>query len=356
MSDWTHNTTIPELAAWLTERISINPRVAVLTHAKPDGDALGSTAALVRTLNTIGADAHAYYTGSCPPWTARLLGDTPHTPLANNTQPEGDFGAIVVCDTGSWSQLNHLDAFVRPHHAITAVIDHHLRGDGDMAPRRLIETHSAAACQPVGRLCAHLAGLTPSKLPVETASLLYLGLATDTGWFRFSSVTPDTLRLAADLLETGVDQPTLYAIVMQRDRPARLTLMARALTSATFEAGGEFVVMRLTNEDMQEARGTPDDTGGFADLALSITSVRATALVTEVEGEPVVKASLRSKPGPGMVNVSNVAARMGGGGHANAAGVKQTATLDQAVENIINAYHHEREQNQERQQSPEPTA
>lgn len=343
MSEWKTNSQIDDIAAWLTERIQVNPRVAVLTHAKPDGDALGSTGALVRTLNQLGAEATAYYTGSCPPWTETLLGDTPRSLLANHDPaPSGEYGAVVVCDTGSWSQIGELSEFVKSQRENTAVIDHHLRGDAEVAPRLVIHTTAAAACEPVAELCAALTSTEPSKLPVKTATLLYTGLATDTGWFRFSSVTPTTLRLAANLLETGVDQPSLYAMIMQRDRPARLKLMAKALSSATFEADGEFVVLRITTQDMLDAHGSHDDTGGFADLALSITSVRATALVTEVEGEPIVKASLRSKPGEKMVNVSNVAASLGGGGHANAAGVKQQTSIDQAVANIVAAYEQER--------------
>ncbi|MEO0512903.1 MAG: DHH family phosphoesterase [Planctomycetota bacterium] len=342
MSEWTPTTTAEEVAARLRDA----GRVAVLTHAKPDGDALGSTGALVRSLNVDGARATAFYVGAMPLFSDALLGDTSHQHLTGGAVPEGEFDAVVVCDTGSWGQLDALGDWVRGRADRTVVIDHHLQGDGEMSGSRLLETHAAAVCEPVADVCAAVLSRSMNGLPKEIATLLYLGIATDTGWFRFSSVTPRTLRTVADLVEAGADTVSVLSAVTQRDRPARLRAMARALASATFECGGELVVMRLTVEDIRAAKAGPEDLGGMQDAAMSIGSVRAVAIFVEVEspaGEgPLVKASLRSKPGEGMVDVSRVAGSLGGGGHANAAGVKQRVGMDEAVGNVLVAFERER--------------
>lgn len=350
MSEWISNATVSDAVAWFDGR----ERIALVTHAKPDGDALGSTSALVRTLRTRGVDATAYYCGPMPTWAGEVLEGVPSEHLAGGSLPTGEFDGVVVCDTGSWGQIDPLHDWVRERHDRCLVVDHHLRGDGEMSPLRLIDTKAAAVCEPVAHICAGLLGVGPASLDRATAGALYTGLATDTGWFRFSNVTPETLRLVASLLEAGADAAKIYAMVMQQDRPARLRLMAKAFSSATFEFGGEFVVMRLTAADIHEAKGGPEDTGGFADPALAIASVRAVCVLTEVEGSgggsggangggALVKASLRSKPGAGMINVSDLAASLGGGGHANAAGVKQRCGMDEAVANILAAYERVRE-------------
>lgn len=341
MSGWTSNTD----AAGVVARLRAASRVAVVTHAKPDGDAMGSVGALVATLRSIGTDATGYFVGAMPLFAEDFAPMFPHVHLDAGRLPAGEFDTVVVCDTGSWGQLDALADWVRERSDRTVVIDHHLRGDGDVGPTRWIDTSAAAVCEPIAELCAGLADTPITRLPADVATLLYLGLSTDTGFFKYSSVTPRTFRIAADVREAGADTTLVLQSVTQRDRPARLAAMARALASATFEFGGELCVMRLTAQDIHAAKAGPEDLSGIQDVAMSIGSVRAVAIFTEVEGqpEPLIKASLRSKPGDGMVNVSNVTASLGGGGHANAAGLKQkNVSMDQAVANVLKAYKAER--------------
>jgi phosphoesterase RecJ-like protein len=117
---------------------------------------------------------------------------------------------VVIVDTGSWSQLHDYRPWIDAQHDKTALIDHHLSGNAEVSPRRLIDTGAAAACEIVAGLCVPLLGPGFARdLPREVAEPLYLGLATDTGWFRHSNVTPAVMRLAADLLEAGVDHERL---------------------------------------------------------------------------------------------------------------------------------------------------
>ncbi len=340
MTDWTTTTNIADLAQWLSEGTSI----AVLTHARPDGDAIGSTTAIARALNkaTNTKRARIYYTGGMPRWADHILQDTPHTHLDRSSElSEFNPDRILVVDTGSWSQLDALADLVKDRAAITAIVDHHLSGNPDIAERRILATHAAAACEPIAELCQRILALDkPSDLPESIARPLYLGLATDTGWFKYSNVKPSTLRLAACLIEAGVDHAALHVLIELNEAPARLRVVARALSSLELLDRERIAIMTLTTEDIHNAHAGPSDTGGLSNYALSIGTVRVAATITQVETadpEPAAKISMRSKPGPHMVDVNEVAKKLGGGGHANAAGARLACSVQEAKARLVKA-------------------
>ncbi|MEM8758174.1 MAG: DHHA1 domain-containing protein [Planctomycetota bacterium] len=248
---------------------------------------------------------------------------------------------VVVVDTGTWSQLDELAEFVRNAAGRVAVVDHHLRGDPEMSDMRLLETSAAAACEPVADICQAVLGLEkPSELPTDIATLVYLGLATDTGWFRHSNVKPSTLRLAACLIEAGVKHAELFSSVEQSEKPARLKIIAAVLGSLELLDRERIAIMTLRTADIHAAHAGPEDTGGLADHGLRIQTVRVSATITEVEtggGPPRSKISMRSKPGPKMIDVNEVAATLGGGGHANAAGARLDCSVDEARARLVKA-------------------
>jgi len=336
---WRTNSSLAEIA----DRLRSSDRVALATHARPDGDAVGSTLALARTLAAMGRKAMPIYNG---PWPHRF------DPLVGRTQTVrsglvGEGGspplgwepdAIVVTDTGSWGQLSELRAWLAPRRAKTMVIDHHLHGDAEVAALRVIETGAAAVCEPVSELCVDLLGANgASDLPPEIAEACYVGLATDTGWFRHSNVRPGTLRRAADLLDAGADHTRLFEMVEHNDGPQRVLLMGRAIHSLELHADGRIALMSISQEDMKACGGDQEDAGGMNDLAMQIGTVRVSAMLTELE-PGLTKISLRSKapvlPEHRRINVNEVARRHGGGGHAQAAGLKLHMPLKEASDLI----------------------
>lgn len=348
-ADWTSTDSISDLARWLTAPRSI----VTLTHVKPDGDAVGSSIALVRALNIaaggsgsgfsgVASRAEAWFAGPTPMWLGAITGQTKTRLIAGPESIPGsaDPDAVVIVDTGSWSQLEPFKAWIADRPERCAIIDHHLRGDADVAPRRHIDTSAAAACQIVAALCVKLLRVESiAKLPLEVAEPLYLGIATDTGWFRHSNVTPAVLRVAADLLEAGVNHEALLERIEFTERPSRMKLLARALNSITYHCGGRVAIMHLDKRDFDATNAAPGESGGFLDLVRSVEAVRVAALLTEVtEGvHPVTKISLRSKGGPGMVDVNKVASVLGGGGHAQAAGARVAANLSETKARLLDA-------------------
>jgi phosphoesterase RecJ-like protein len=338
MSDWTASTTLTQLAAWLRTRT----RVVVLTHVKPDGDAIGSTLAVVRALLKAGIDARAWFGGPMPDFYPGVLAGTPAHVLDKYGLPHEEPDGVLIVDTGSWSQLEPFAEWLKERAANTAIVDHHVHGDADITTRRAISTESAAAAQPVGEVCRLLLRL-PSldQLPREIAEPLYLGLATDTGWFRHSNVTPAVMRMAADLIAAGTDHARLYSLVQQQDKMARIRLMARALASLEELDGGRVALMTVTQKVFHDCHASANDTGGFVDVPLTVAAVMVSVLVTESYSGPhdtqITKVSFRAKEGDGAVDVNEIARKLGGGGHVRAAGAKMSLPLAEAKKRVIEA-------------------
>jgi phosphoesterase RecJ-like protein len=344
---WSSNATIPELADWLSSR----RQVVVLAHSKPDGDAVGSSLAAARALAHVigprGGAVTPWYCGPLPPWIDPIAAPTRYKHISDHQAAEpapGEFepDAILIVDTGTWPQLEEVKPWLSTRGDRAAIIDHHLQGDPAMARRRVVATAAAAVCEPVAELCRLLLGLARyEQLPVEIAEPLYLGIATDTGWFRHSNVRPETLRLAAALLEAGVDHARLYALSDQQDRESRVRILARALASLQLFDHGRIGIIRVTNKDFHETKAEPGDSGGFTDPVLKIGSVQVAVALTETFPKPgagpMTKVSMRSKEGPGAVDVSLISQQLGGGGHARAAGAKVHATLEETQRRILEA-------------------
>jgi bifunctional oligoribonuclease and PAP phosphatase NrnA len=328
-----------ELAAWVGKA----RRVTITTHSKPDGDAVGATLALARAVDRAGGESEIVYAG---PWPARfdpvVASDRPvriESEISERDKRLSEPDAVMVLDTGSWGQLREIAPWLRSRRDKAAIIDHHRAGAADVAPRRLIDPEACAACELVADVCVRLLGLdSPARLPAEIAEPLYLGVASDTGWFRHANTTPAALRLASDLLAAGVDHPRLYQRVEQGDRAERLRLIARALTSLELHEEGRVAVSSITKKDFEATGGTQGDTGGFAEIPMSIGSVRVSAALTEVDGE--IRVSLRSKSADGahgLVDVNAVASALGGGGHIQAAGARLTGSVESARQRVLQA-------------------
>lgn len=338
-TDYASNTSIAQAAKWLT---GTGP-VAITTHFKPDGDAVGSSLALARTLTRIdpARPVELWYAGALPDFLAEIAGDTPTRHLDTNPPTEADHpDTLVIVDTGSWSQLEFVRDAVTGRSDRTLIIDHHLRGDAAIADRRIVDTTAPAAAQIIAHLCCQLLDLPPNKLPVEIATPLYLGIATDTGWFRHSNTTPTMFRLVADLLEAGVTSTDLYRLIEQRDRVSRLRLFGRALSKLEMHTNNSVALVMLDEQDFKDTNGTSGDTGGFADRMLAVESVQVAVVLTESKdhtGAPVTKISFRSKPGPDEIDVNRVAGTLGGGGHARAAGARLPKSLTETRDAVLAA-------------------
>jgi phosphoesterase RecJ-like protein len=169
------------------------------------------------------------------------------------------------------------------------------------------------------------------------AEALYLGLATDTGWFRFPNARAAEFALASRLLAAGVDKDAMYQQIEQSSRAGRVLIQGRALSSLAFAARGAIAIMRLRASDFAETGAEMEESSGVVNMPMEVAAVRASVLAVEDSANGVIKLSFRSKPaGPDgvFVDVNELAARFGGGGHVHAAGARQKGTLEEVVARV----------------------
>src|SRR4029078_8896721 len=163
---------------------------------------------------------------------------------------------------------------------------------------------------------------------------LYVAIASDTGWFQFSNTRPFTMRLAATVIEVGVDNDSLDQHLYQKERPQRILLQTRALQSLELLADGKLAVMTIRKQDFADTGAHVHDTETLINIPLQIRTVEVPLLFTDPpEGGPI-RVSLRSK---GSVDVAKFAEQFGAGGHARASGMKLSPSLAAAHTRVVAA-------------------
>ena len=321
----------------MIDALSACRRVLLTTHARPDADALGTTAAMALGLKKKGIDAECLVLTKMP-WKYAFLYDESgvrHHNLTDGADPEkllADKDALLVCDTGTWSQLEGIRPAVEAFAGKKLVLDHHQTQE-DWADLKLVDTTAGAAAE-VAMLLLRKWGV---EIDPPLATVLYAAMATDTGWFAFSNTTPRTMRLAADCMEAGADVDRLYQRLYQGERVERMRLHARGYDSLQLLADGRVAVTSVTKRDFQETRAGMPATEDLINWPMAIGTVQASIFLAEDPDAPdglPTKISLRSKGG---IDVAALAQTLGGGGHARAAGARLDLPMDEAREKVIAA-------------------
>ena len=308
--------------------------VLVTTHVKPDGDAVGTAAAMAMGLRKMGIAAEVLLLSHAPRKHAFVFSENAivlHD--AEKGWPAGldlsRFDTLLVVDTGTWSQLPGLKEKLAGWNGPKLVIDHHLTQES-WADRKLVMTDAAAA----GEIVAELLDRWGIPLDKPMAAALYLAIVTDTGWFQFSNTRPYTLRLAARLMEYGVDTDRMYQSIYQNERSQRLALQTQAQQSLELLEGGRLAVMRIARDDFARTGASVGETEQLINIPLQVASVEVSVLLVEQPDGGPIRVSLRSK---GTVDVSRFAEGFGGGGHARAAGLKMSGPLADVERKIVEA-------------------
>ncbi|MCI0363974.1 MAG: DHH family phosphoesterase [Phycisphaerales bacterium] len=323
----------------MAQRILASQRPVVTTHTKPDGDAIGSTLALTRALAAKGKRPQLLLMGPIEASLKTIIGSTPFSLVEDSLPGDQDLELIVVADTGSWNQVEPIAAWLKKHHSNVIGIDHHSRGDSDVASMRLVDPKAVSTTMMLVPL------LEAMKCPLTggvdgVAEPLFVGLATDSGWFRYGNAGPDAFALAARLLQCGVDKSRLYQILEETYGPQRLSLEARALASLEYAKNGSVAIQMLKPGDFQAAGASLEDLTGLVNTPMTVGSVRVSILLAQ-HADGVTKISFRSKPAPpgapasDFCDVNALAGRFGGGGHVHAAGARLKLSADEAKKKVL---------------------
>lgn len=302
----------------------------VLTsHMRPDCDAIGSELGLALALRSLGKDVRIVNGDAVPPHIGFIdpLGDVRvlgHDVAADDLACD----ILVVLDTSAWGQLGPMAEVVRHTAARRIVIDHHVSED-DLGATMFKDT----TAESTGRLVLQAVDALGVAVSAEIAAALFAAIATDTGWFRFSSVNEATFAAVARLVAAGAQPHVVFAALYEQNSLGRLRLQGRILTNVASHLGGRLLSTAITRADLQAVGAEPTDTEDVINRLLGVAGVEAALLFLEL-GPGETKVSLRSRSG---VDVRAIAERFGGGGHRAAAGVRFPGPLAEAEPAVLHA-------------------
>ena len=298
------------------EIIKKSQNVVITAHENPDGDAVGSCLALMHYLNSLGKNANVVIDDDIPANYAIVPG------AQSIERPEAiaeNVDLLVVLDS-SLDRIGKVEEKCKG--AVVLNLDHHVSNDGK-AEYVYVDSKRAAAAEIVFELFE----LLNAKISEEMAAALYTGLATDTGFFKYSNTTPYTMRAAADCIAAGA-KPNIISEALEAKPFEVVKGMAAAMQTIEIVQGGKIAGMYLNRETMK----TIDSTEGFIDFVRIIDGVDVAVLIKNVD-DKLCRVSMRSKG----FDVNKIAMSLGGGGHVRAAGCTLHCDLPEAKEQVLTA-------------------
>ncbi len=301
-------------------------RIAVIGHARPDGDCIGSQVALARVLAARGLDVVCVNPDPVPRRLTFLTTGMKFLRTDDVVNAPDDRVAIFV-DCADHARAGERLKVRYP--SPVAVIDHHLSNVG-FGTVNLVDSASAATCE-------ILAGVffdNDLSVDAQAAQALYTGILTDTGQFRFNSTSRRCFVLAGELVARGAQPSVAGYELYERETEGKLRLLQHFLASLRLECGGRVCVGKLARGIFESTGTNAEDTEGLVDYARSIEGVDIGALIEE-KSDGTVKASLRAKEPAYRVDL--VAAQFNGGGHACAAGLNLKSGAENFYERLVAA-------------------
>lgn len=314
----------------LVEIIRQRSRFIITSHLRGDCDAIGSEVALAHLLESLGKQV-AIVNGDEVPEHIAFMDPDRRIGVVGATAPIEalrGFEVLIVVDTSAWLQLGRMAEVVRNFAGVRVVIDHHVSEDDMQAV--VFKDDKAEA---TGRLILQLAGALGVKITPQIAEPLFAAIATDTGWFRFSSVTADTFTALAKLTAAGACPGKTFAQLFEQHSLPRLHLRGRMLDHVRPDCQGRLLWTCVTAQDFRETGAQKTDTEDAINMLLTVKGVETAVLFVELEPK-VTKVSLRSRSN---FDVNAVANKFGGGGHRAAAGVSYPGPMADAQQAILDA-------------------
>ena len=281
--------------------------VAVVGHARPDGDCIGSQVALARVLRAVGHETICVNFNAVPRRLAFVARGENF--ITSDEVDDRNYDVIYVdCADQDRPGAKLRERFPN----VLGNVDHHVSNTA-YATHDCVASSAAATCEILGSF------FIDENLPIDaqTAQALYAGIITDTGQFRFSSTSHTTFKISAELMAHGADPAEAGYELYEREPAGKMQLLQRFLASFEMHAGGRICLGSIGRGVFEATETGAEDTEGLVDYARAIEGVEIGGLIEEREGS--VKASLRANDP--KIRVDQIAAKFNGGGHACAAGL-----------------------------------
>ena len=298
----------------------------IMSHVRPDGDAIGSQVALGFALMAMGKTVYLVNEDGVPESLAFMAGsEKVTTPPAEPLEVE----VAIALDTATKPRLGDKSLHAAGKAKLWVNIDHHVSNPayGDL---NIIDATSPAT----GQIIYHLIRALDMPLPAETRDAVYVAVSTDTGSFQYGSTTAATYELGADLIRRGLDVGKINEDTYDNHPFRRLELMRELLNTLEISADGKIANWELRDAVRQKLDLQPDDSEGLIDLIRAVKGVKVAVFFEELEGGKI-RVSMRAKDKG--VNVCEVAMKFGGGGHVLAAGIRMAGPWNDAKVAVLAA-------------------
>ena len=304
--------------------IAAHERFVIMSHVRPDGDAIGSQIALGFSLMAMGKTVHLVNEDGVPESLEFLPGAVKVTRPPTEAL---DVEVAIALDTATKPRLGEGALHAASKASVWLNIDHHISNPayGDF---NLIDATKPATGQIVYEMIRKL----DYPLPDETRDAIYVAVSTDTGSFQYGSTTAATYEMGADLIKRGLDVGKINAETYDSHPIRRLELMRALLNTLAMSEDGRLAHWELSDATREKLALQPDDSEGLIDLIRGVKGVRVAAFFEELEGGKI-RVSMRSKDKG--VNVCDVALKFGGGGHALAAGIRMPGPMAEAKKRVL---------------------
>jgi phosphoesterase RecJ-like protein len=312
------------------EVIRSHQRFLLISHVRPDADALGSELAMAGALEALGKQVRIVNGQSTPPNLKFLDPEGKIKAINVDVQPAelADVEVAMILDTSAWIQLGPMADVFRALKAKKIVLDHHM-SDDELGAEMFKDVTAEAA----GRLVVDAVHALGLKLTPQIATPAFAALATDTGWFRFASTSGNTYRCAGELVDAGASPAAIYKSLYEGDTLARLRLIGRTIDRAQTDLGGRLIYTSVRREDFEATGAIASDTEDIINMTLQVAGTEVAVICVEL-ADGKVKVSFRSR---GALDCSRLAEQFSGGGHKAAAGATLPGPVDEAQRKVLDA-------------------
>ncbi len=314
----------------IVDVINGGKKFIITTHLFSEGDAIGSELALKRFLCDLNKEAAIVNNEKLPPVYSCFDPDKDVKFLRSKDVNINldDFDAIFMVDVADWGQLGDFADMIKASQITKVCIDHHPTNPG-YADINVIDKGASSAGELIYDLIIHMNG----ELTLELATPLYLSIATDTGWFKFSNTSANAFKACSALIEAGVKSQIIYEKLYHNKHASYLKLLNLMLGALSSECDGQLVWTKMTKKMIKSSGVEFVDTDVMIDLIRAVNEVEVVVIFREL-GERKTKVSFRSKH---TIDVSKLASDFGGGGHVRAAGASLEEPIDTVIGDVISA-------------------
>jgi len=311
-----------------TQVIDASRNIILVSHIRPDCDALGSELGMAGILRALGKTVRIVNGQSTPPLLQFIDPQREIMAIGVDVQPDGlaDADLFLILDTSAKAQLGPMYEVIRDTKARVVILDHHV-SDDELGVEAFRNTQAEAT----GCLVTIAARQLGVALTPEMATPLFAAVATDTGWFRFGSVREETFRIGAELVAAGASPAAIFNALYEQETAGRVRLRGVVLSRIVVELDGRLAHTHILLDDYTRTGSLPSDTEDMVNEVLKIKGTEFAVIMVE-QKTGGFKLSFRSRCAAAC---NEIAGHFGGGGHKAAAGAFINASYEEVVSQVL---------------------